>query len=98
MDADIPNICLCCDSVLRQVEQEKMQQIADIDAIRSVYCDSTCDCAVKYSLNFSKFWILWCVFVEIEILFFLTKTLMILIFHIESDSNKLQYWFIFLSM
>lgn len=26
VDADVPNICLYCDSVLRQVEQEKMQQ------------------------------------------------------------------------
>lgn len=35
------------DSVLRQVEQGKMQQIADIDAMTSLYCDSTSNCAMK---------------------------------------------------
>lgn len=49
------------DSVLRQAEQGKMQQIADIDAMRSAYCDSTCNCAMKHNLNSSEFWILWCV-------------------------------------
>lgn len=70
VDADIPNVCLYSDSMLRQVEQETMQQIADIDAIRFVYCDSTCSCIVNYSLNFSEFG--FCgvsVFVETEILF-----------------------------
>lgn len=55
VDADVPNICLYCDSVLRQVEQEKMQQTADVDAIRSVHCDSTRTCTVKQGLNFSEF-------------------------------------------
>jgi len=86
----MPNICLYRDSVLRQVEQEKMQQIANIDAIRSVYCDSTCNCVVKYILSLSEFWILWCVCVcRNRNPFSLTKTLRILIFPIERDSNKL---------
>lgn len=96
VDADIPNICPYCESVLRQVEQEKMQQIADIDAMRSVDCDSTCSCTVSYSLNLSEFWILWCVCVRRNRNpFSLTKTLRTLIFPFESDSNKLQQRFIF---
>lgn len=34
-------------AVLRQVEQGKMQQIADIGAMRSLYCDNTCNCVIK---------------------------------------------------
>lgn len=58
------------DSVVKQVEQGKMQQRADIDAVRSLYSHSTCNCAMKHNLNFSEFWILWVsVFLEIEIPF-----------------------------
>lgn len=37
------------------------------DAMRSLYCDSTCNCAMKHNLHFSEFWILWVsVFLELE--------------------------------
>lgn len=58
------------DSVLRQVEQGKMQQISAMDAMRSLYCHSTCNCAMKHNLNFSESGILWVsLFLEIEIRF-----------------------------